>query len=185
MYVIVFVLGLMLFVFAMLYYFGQSIVKELSSLKKEIEKIKGNCQFDEKFTKGILRKIETLTNEVHIGNYGDRSGLNILIFDDEIESTLMLSEKIRALKPGCKLITADNITNALYHLKMSGIDIVFADQRHNTEEYGTVLKQIMSEQEIKAKFVLYSGGPKPEKYEGPFLDKFEIMKNPDILKEYL
>jgi len=161
------------------------IVQAFEKVNNKIDSIEKNCDFDEKFTKGILRKIETLTNEVHIGNYGDRSGLNILIFDDELESTIMLSEKIRALKPGCKLITADNITNALYHLKMSGIDIVFADLRHHTEEYGTVLKAIMKEQEIKAKFVLYSAGPKPDKYTGPFLDKFEIMKNPEMLKEYL
>ena len=154
-------------------------------LRESIDKIKQNCKFDKDYDKQIRRDIEILMNEIHIKNHGSRSGLNILIFDDETESTRLIAEKIRHIRPGCKIVTADNLTSAMYHTRMGGIDIIFADQRHHTEEYGTVLKQIVTEQKIKLKFILYSGGPKPLHYKGIFLDKLEIMKNPDILKEYL
>jgi hypothetical protein len=161
------------------------IVQAFDKVNKKIDSIERNCEFDERFTQGIRKDIEILMNEVHKNTHGNKSGLKVLIFDDEVDSTRLLAEKIRTVKPGCEIRTADNLTNAQYHLRMSSIDIVFADLKHNLEEYGIVLKQIMKEQDIKARFVLYSGGEKPEKYDGIFLDKMEIMKNPDILKEYL
>ena len=174
-------IGPILFIIGIVFFIG-SYIKQLT---EEIEKIKGNCNFDKKFTAQIRRDIEILMNEVHTMKHGSGSGLKILIFDDETESTALIAEMIRKLKPGCKIHTSDNITTALYHLNFSNINTVFADNMHNHVEYGTILNDLIHEQKIKCKFILYSAAPKPDRYTGVFLNKMDIMKNPDLLKEYL
>ena len=137
------------------------------------------------YGKNLDLKIESLANVVHGLKCKSEDGLNILIFDDEKDSAWQVQEALRAVSPGCNVTTADNMNKAMFVLNTGNLDIVFSDQRHHTQEYGTVLKAVMKEQGIEAKFILYSAGKKPEKYDGIFLDKFDIMKTPEILKEYL
>ncbi len=157
----------------------------LFTVWNKVDSIQNNCNFDITAQKVLDSKLEALMNDVRQHIHGDSDGLNILVFDDEKDSAWQIREKILTVAPETNVMTANNMDRALYCLSTGNLDVVFSDQRHHTEEYGTILFEIMKVQKIEAKFILYSAGKKPEKYDGPFLDKFEIMKNPDMLKEYL
>ena len=170
------------FIYRWLGVFSWQIFEKISD---EIKGIQTNCNFDKGGTDKIRRDLEIVMRQMHDLKYGDNEGLRVLIFDDEDESASMLAERINVLRDDSRITISTNMINALHQVRFGNYDVVFADQRHHTEEYGTVLNSVMNEQDIKTKFILYSGGEKPEKYKGIFLDKLEIMKNPDTLKEFL
>lgn len=175
--------------FGLILYIGYSqylLSNKFLGLSKRIDKIKVQCKFEKNNTDDIRSDIENLTNEIYKIRYGDKHGKNVLIFDNENWSKEKLKSIVRGIDKCCNIRTSDNMNNAMYHLKNGKIDIVFADLCHGTNKNddGHVLYRLIEEQGIKTDFVLYSGGPRPEDYTGKFIDKFEIIKSPNLLIEY-
>ena len=174
-------LGPILFIVGLTFFLG----KYLKKISDEIKNIQTNCNFDKGGTDKIRDDLKIVMHQVDYLINGDKDGLKVLIYDDEDESANQLAEKIHQVNQDCRIKISTNLQNARHQLNFWNPEIVFADLKHNSEDYGTVFRAVMKEDESEAKFILYSGGEKPEKYKGIFLDKMEIMKNPDILKEYL
>ena len=161
------------------------VVLSFESVNKKIDSIQTNCNFDKGGTDKIRDDLKIVMHQVDYLINGDKDGLKILIYDDEDESANQLAEKINLVNQDCRIKISTNIQNARHQLSFWNPAIVFADLKHHGEDYGTLFKAVMKEDESEAKFILYSGAEKPEKYKGIFLDKLEIMKNPDMLKDYL
>jgi len=165
------------------------IVEAFGKLHKRIDKIDVKCKYEKNNYNALSQKVDRVLNNLHNQRkyYQDNGKKKeVLVFDDDEQSAFLVSESLRKIFDDTNITIAYNLTNAIALLKIQLFDLILSDLKHDNKDYGEIYKQIIDEQNIQTNFVLYSGcAEKPDKYDGIFLDKFEIIKNPEILKEYL
>ena len=149
---------------AALLFLACAVIKIVQSLKsndgkfeqifKRLEKINTKCKFREKNYETLNAKIDRLINSQH--RLSTDAKEEYLIFDDDEESAWLLAEKIRSFKKDIEITTTYNLDNAMALVSIKRFTLILADVRHHYGEYGPLLKQIMDEQKIETRFILYS-----------------------------
>lgn len=95
----------------------------------------------------------------------------ILIYDDDPISIEIMRGKLERCDSSISFRIAKTFESAIYELKITKLDCIFADLKHRNEDFGILLYDQHQLHRPEIKFILYSAGPKPVDFPGDFVDK--------------